>query len=341
MRSWGDRDLRIIYAHGPVHADPLLGHSSRTAFSPSVASMVSALALAFVVLIVLRETSAESVAPRVEVDRYHKPKGCDDKRTRRSELGDYIQVHFTGRVGAEKDGKIFDDTRNSSGKPLEFQMKRPEELNGMFIQGWTEAMTGMCVGEKRIAVIPPSLAFGDAGLPNVGIPAKSYLRFDIELITMSDEPSADGNAESPYPNIWREWDANKDKFVTKEEVKVWFQKTKESANGGQLPEAGIDGLMKLFDKDDKDGDGKLSFDEFSGPKGLPPGKRPNNRGVPVDSDGMVPATVQSAEGDVTVLDGVKVKVEAQGPGGEAVKLPEPITIKQDVEKPKKEARTEL
>ena len=63
--------------------------------------MVSALALAFVVLIVLRETSAESVAPRVGVDRYHKPKGCDDKRTRRSELGDYIQVHFTGRIGAE------------------------------------------------------------------------------------------------------------------------------------------------------------------------------------------------------------------------------------------------
>ena len=33
-----------------------------------------------------------------------------------------------------KDGKIFDDTRNSSKKPLEFQMKRPEELNGMFVK---------------------------------------------------------------------------------------------------------------------------------------------------------------------------------------------------------------
>ena len=312
--------------------------------------MVSALVLAIVVVLIARETSAAPGAPHVELDRYHKPKGCDDKRTRRSEVGDYIQVHFTGRIGAEKDGKVFDDTRERNRKPLEFQLKPAKELNGMFVEGWTEAMTGMCVGEKRVAVIPPALGFGDAGLPNVGIPAKSPLRFDIELIGMSDEPSADENAESPYPNIWREWDADKDNYVTREEVKAWFKKTKESANGGQLPPAGIDGLMKLFEKDDKDGDGKLSFDEFSGPKGLPPGQRPSNRGtgVPVDADGMTTATLTSAEGDVTLLDGVKVKVEAQR-DGEAVKLPKPITIKRDVEKPasgsdaepKKEVKDEL
>ena len=100
----------------------------------------------------------------------------------------------------------------------------------------------------------------------------------------------------------------------------------------------IDGLMKLFDKDDKDGDGKPA--STSSPAEPAPGKRPNNRGVPVESDGMVLPQCNRRR-RCYVLDGVKVKVEAQGPGGEAVKLPGPITIKQDVEKPEKEARTEL
>ena len=47
------------------------------------------------------------------------------------------------------------------------------------IDGWTEGVTGMRLGEKRRLVVPYQLAYGAAGRP--GVPPNSNLVFEVEL----------------------------------------------------------------------------------------------------------------------------------------------------------------
>ena len=60
------------------------------------------------------------------------------------------------------------------------------------IQGWDDGFDGMRVGGKRRLFIPWQLAYGETGRP--GIPPKSDLIFDIELLAQTDP-----NAPPPPP----------------------------------------------------------------------------------------------------------------------------------------------
>eukprot|EP00937_MAST-01D_sp_MAST-1D-sp2_P004513 g4513.t1 len=237
----------------------------------------------------------------VSVDRYFKPRGCDEKKTRRSELGDFLVVHFVGSVGRDGKGKTFDSTRDAGRKALEFELVRGKQRAGLFVEGWTDAMLGMCVGEKRVAVIPASLAFGAKGF-GAKIPPDSPIHFDIELVGLSDTASGDDSAESAFPDMFTAIDTDGDKQISRDEMRAWFQHMQKSGSGKALPREGVDGLMHLFTKDDKDKDGLVSFQEFSGPKGLPP-------------------SGPSASDEVRLPGGVKLTaVGGQGTG----ELPQPV-----------------
>ena len=265
------------------------------------------------------QPSSSGSDPRVLIDRYHLPRGCDDRRTRRSELGDYVQVHFNGTVGTDGKGKLFDSTHThaSPGQvegtpvpPMEFRITTTLEGGGMFVPGWEQAIVGMCLGERRHAIIPPALAFGDAGFPKGGIPGGASLHFDIAMLVMSDEPS--DTFVSPYPNMFREMDSDGDKRVTRAEMRAWFDKMAASEHGADLPSQGAEGMMGLFDKDDVDKDGFVSFDEFSGPKGLPP--------QTVPTDASPPADVHTE-----LAGGVKMQAGVVDKDGNVVGLPAPVT----------------
>jgi len=52
---------------------------------------------------------------------------------------------------------------------------------GKILPGLDEAIMGMSKGEKRLAIVPPELGYGNREINNV-IPANSFLVFELELV---------------------------------------------------------------------------------------------------------------------------------------------------------------
>ena len=85
--------------------------------------------------------------------------------------GQTVNVHYTGLL---ETGSKFDSSHDR-GKPISFALGQ-----GKVIKGWDEAIALMSKGEKRTLIIPPELAYGERGQPQ--IPPNSILIFEVELI---------------------------------------------------------------------------------------------------------------------------------------------------------------
>ncbi|MFT5067948.1 MAG: peptidylprolyl isomerase [Yoonia sp.] len=68
-----------------------------------------------------------------------------------AKAGDTIRIHYTGTLTS---GEVFDSSNGRD--PLEFALG-----SGMIIKGLDDAIYGMIVGEKKVAKIAPSDAYGD------------------------------------------------------------------------------------------------------------------------------------------------------------------------------------
>jgi peptidylprolyl isomerase len=88
--------------------------------------------------------------------------------------GQTVQVTYKGMLLS---GTVFDGTDFHGGKPLEFKAGA-----GQVIRGWDESVMDMKIGEKRLAIIPPELAYGSREVGNGVIPANSFLIFEMELV---------------------------------------------------------------------------------------------------------------------------------------------------------------
>lgn len=86
---------------------------------------------------------------------------------------DKVKVHYTGWL---TNGKKFDSSLDR-GQPIVFP------LNGV-IKGWTEGVSSMKVGGKRLLVIPPDLAYGSRGAGGA-IPPNATLVFQVELLEIN------------------------------------------------------------------------------------------------------------------------------------------------------------
>jgi len=124
------------------------------------------------------ESSAEKTKPKVTV-----PKGAPPKKLEVKELeegtgaeaksGEKVTVQYVGVN--YKNGKEFDSSW-SRNEPFSFSLGA-----GEVIPGWDQGVKGMRVGGRRELVIPPELAYGEAGAPPA-IGPNETLVFVIDLL---------------------------------------------------------------------------------------------------------------------------------------------------------------
>ena len=82
-----------------------------------------------------------------------------------------VRAHYTG-IGCLS-GEKFDSSWDR-GEPIDFSLQQ-------VIPGWTQGLTGMKVGGRRLLVIPPDLGYGDMGSPPV-IQPNEALVFVVDLV---------------------------------------------------------------------------------------------------------------------------------------------------------------
>lgn len=88
--------------------------------------------------------------------------------------GQTLKMKYKGSL--LENGKVFDDS--DMHKPLDFPVG-----TGRVIPGFDSQALKMTLGEKRIIIIPPHLAYGEAGAGGV-IPPNAYLVFELELLNI-------------------------------------------------------------------------------------------------------------------------------------------------------------
>ncbi|XP_016089146.1 peptidyl-prolyl cis-trans isomerase FKBP11-like [Sinocyclocheilus grahami] len=116
--------------------------------------------------------SKESVIEQLVVETLVKPETC----TITSEMGDTLQIHYTGRL---MDGKVIDTSL--SREPLAVELGKRSVITGL-----EQALVGLCEGQKIKATIPAHLAYGKRGFPPT-IPGDSTLEFEVEVISLSQQ----------------------------------------------------------------------------------------------------------------------------------------------------------
>lgn len=93
--------------------------------------------------------------------------------------GEKVAVLYVGRL---LNGTVFDQATEKE-KAFTFRVAREQ-----VIQGWDQILPMIQVGEKRLVIVPPELAYGTRGQPPK-IPRNATLVFEIELLEIQrDEP---------------------------------------------------------------------------------------------------------------------------------------------------------
>ena len=127
------------------------------------------------------ESSAEKTKPKVTVPTGAPPKELEIKELEEgsgaeAKSGDEITVQYVGVN--YKNGKEFDSSW-SRNEPLPLTLGA-----GSVIPGWEQGIEGMKVGGRRELVIPPELAYGEAGYPP-SIAPNETLVFVIDLLEVN------------------------------------------------------------------------------------------------------------------------------------------------------------
>ncbi|XP_069107473.1 FK506-binding protein 2-like [Argopecten irradians] len=175
-----------------------------------------------------------------------------EKCTRKAAKHDILVLHYEGFF---PNGTKFDSSIERPGaNPFQFQLGI-----GQVIQGWERGLLDMCTGEKRKLTVPSALAYGEQGSGEL-VPPNTDLVFDIELLQVHDGPKP--------PNVFKMIDIDSDNMLTRDELAMYLARQSQM-QGVPMDLANVQNLKVLnniFTVEDKDKDGRISHDEFTGPK---------------------------------------------------------------------------
>eukprot|EP00984_Skeletonema_dohrnii_P030216 scaffold21542_cov121-Skeletonema_dohrnii-CCMP3373.AAC.1 len=170
------------------------------------------------------------------------PNSCQDfdaeKKSTKVQKDYSVAFHFTAYDAAT--GKKIESSHDLGVAPS-FPVGQ-----GKVISGLDQGLIGLCKHSKASIVIPPHLAYGTMGKPEQGVTKDTILRYDVEIIDI----------QPPVPNDFKDIDSNKDWKISRKEAKYYFESKNQNVD--------IDALFKT---EDTDGDGYVSWEEFTGPKG--------------------------------------------------------------------------
>jgi peptidylprolyl isomerase len=124
------------------------------------------------------ESPAEKTKPKVTVPTGAPPKKLEVKELEEgsgaeAKSGNKVTVQYVGVN--YKNGKEFDSSWSRS-EPFSFTLGA-----GEVIPGWDQGVEGMKVGGRRELIIPPELAYGEAGAPPAIAPNETLV-FVIDLL---------------------------------------------------------------------------------------------------------------------------------------------------------------
>ncbi|XP_077772640.1 peptidyl-prolyl cis-trans isomerase FKBP9 [Podarcis muralis] len=188
----------------------------------------------------------------VAITTHYKPSNCSVL----SKKGDYLKYHYNASL---LDGTVLDSTF-SLGKTYNIVLG-----SGQVVLGMDMGLRDMCVGEKRTVIIPPHLGYGEAGVEGE-VPGSAVLVFDIELFDLvSGLPEGYMFVwhEEVSPNLFEEIDKDNNGEVFLEEFGDYIHEQVKAGKGKLAPGFDSETIVKnMFSNQDRNGDGKITADEF-------------------------------------------------------------------------------
>jgi len=220
-----------------------------------------------------QEIGSPNVRELLDVNVTHVPQQC----VRKVQTSSQLLLHYVGRASlapSEPDSWIQFDAVQDFTHASALQLGA-----GVVPLGWDKAMVGLCEGTLLTLTIPPSLGFdADAGTPArpVSVPVGATLRYDMEIISvlLVDEQGL------PFrPCFFTMIDVDESGYLDEHELERHFARINKPVPTNVMSE-------------DTDEDGRISFDEFTGPKWPRHGRPPQGELGQLGSHGSPPLQQQ-------------------------------------------------
>uniref|UniRef100_A0A8B9PPH5 peptidylprolyl isomerase n=1 Tax=Apteryx owenii TaxID=8824 RepID=A0A8B9PPH5_APTOW len=182
-------------------------------------------------------------ADPVEIETVHRPEGCNVTTRNR----DFVRYHYNcslldglapGWQGLHQGGRV--------------------------IEGLNSGLLDMCVGERRVLIVPPHLGHGESGAR--GVPGSAVLRFEVELVSL-EEGVPEGYLfvwhGEPPASLYEEMDLNKDGEIPAGEFSAFIKSQVAEGKGRLMPSSDPEKVIAdMFRNQDRNQDGKITAEEL-------------------------------------------------------------------------------
>ncbi|KAM9425971.1 peptidyl-prolyl cis-trans isomerase FKBP9 [Pholidichthys leucotaenia] len=181
----------------------------------------------------------------------HRPETCNDTTV------EYDLVHYHYNC------TLVDGTRLFSSHDYE-NLQDAVLGSDKIIDGLDEGLRGMCVGERRVIMVPPHLGHGEKGA--TGVPSSAVLVFDIELVSF-EKGVPPGYLfvwlEETPANLFEALDINKNGEVPQEEFGEFIKLQVAEGKGRIKPGLTMEQVVvDMFQNQDRNKDGLITDDEL-------------------------------------------------------------------------------